>query len=96
MPADYDAVILGGSITPVTTSVRWSSGPSRITTALALNPSAFFSVCLTAADDTEESRAATRGYLDDFVEQHRLDAGTSTPRSPAPCSTASTTSPRAR
>ncbi len=29
----------------------------------------FFSVCLTAADDTEEARAATRGYLDGFVEQ---------------------------
>ena len=32
-------------------------------------PSAFFSVCLTAADDTEESRAATRRYLDEFVEE---------------------------
>jgi menaquinone-dependent protoporphyrinogen IX oxidase len=32
-------------------------------------PSAFFSVCLSAADDTEESRAATRGYIDDFVER---------------------------
>ena len=32
-------------------------------------PSAFFSVCLTVADDTEESRAATRRYLDEFVEE---------------------------
>ena len=32
-------------------------------------PSAFFSVCLTAADDTDESRAATRAYIDDFAER---------------------------
>ena len=32
-------------------------------------PSAFFSVCLTAADDSEESRTATREYLDEFVER---------------------------
>ena len=37
-------------------------------TTLATRPSAFFSVCLTAADDTEESHAATRRYLDEFVE----------------------------
>jgi len=49
--------------------VRWSSGPSGITFALGLTPSAFSSVCLAVADDTEESHAATRGYLNDFVEQ---------------------------
>jgi menaquinone-dependent protoporphyrinogen oxidase len=37
--------------------------------ALARRPSAFISVCLTAAEETEESRAATRGYLDDFAER---------------------------
>ena len=30
-------------------------------------PSAFFTVCLTIADDTDESREATRGYHDEFV-----------------------------
>ena len=38
--------------------------------ARALNgvPSAFFSVCLTAADDTEESHRATREYIDVFLD----------------------------
>ena len=68
-PADYDAVILGASIHAghhQRALVKWAE---RHHTALDLNPSAFFSVCLTAADDAEEARAATRGYLDDFVEQ---------------------------
>jgi menaquinone-dependent protoporphyrinogen oxidase len=68
-PPDYDAIILGGSIHAghhQRALVRWAE---RHHAALNLTPSAFFSVCLTAADDTEESRAATRGYLDDFVER---------------------------
>ena len=68
-PPDYDAVILGASIHAghhQHALVKWAE---RHHTALGLTPSAFFSVCLTAADDTEESRAATRAYLDDFVEQ---------------------------
>ena len=35
---------------------------------LGMRPSAFFSVCLMAADDTDEARVATRRYLDEFVE----------------------------
>jgi menaquinone-dependent protoporphyrinogen oxidase len=65
---DYDAVIVGASIHGghhQRALVKWAE---RHHTALGLTPSAFFSVCLTAADDTEESHAATRGYLDDFVE----------------------------
>jgi menaquinone-dependent protoporphyrinogen oxidase len=68
-PAGYDAVILGGSIHAAhhqRALVKWAE---QHHTALGLTPSAFFSVCLTAADDDEESRAATRGYLDDFVER---------------------------
>jgi menaquinone-dependent protoporphyrinogen oxidase len=68
-PPDYDAVILGASIHVghhQRALVKWAE---QHHTALGLTPSAFFSVCLTAADDTEESRAATRGYLDDFVER---------------------------
>jgi menaquinone-dependent protoporphyrinogen oxidase len=67
-PLDYDAVILGASIHAghhQRALVKWAE---RYHTALGLTPSAFFSVCLTAADDDEESRAATRGYLNDFVE----------------------------
>jgi len=67
-PPGYDAVILGASIHAghhQRALVKWAE---QHHTALGLTPSAFFSVCLTAADDTEESHAATRGYLDDFVE----------------------------
>ena len=75
---DYDAVILGGSVHAghhQRALVKWAE---RHHTALDLKPSAFFSVCLTAADDTEESRAATRGYLDDFVEKTGWTPGRST------------------
>jgi menaquinone-dependent protoporphyrinogen oxidase len=67
-PPDYDAVILGASIHAGRHQhavVKWAK---RHHTSLAAGPSAFFSVCLTAADDTDESRAATQAYLDDFVE----------------------------
>jgi len=67
-PWQYDAVVVGASVhaghhqKAVIEWVRSYAG--------ALNglPSAFFSVCLTAADDTEESRIATRAYLDQFAE----------------------------
>jgi menaquinone-dependent protoporphyrinogen oxidase len=67
-PRDFDAVILGASIHAghhQKEIVEWARAHH---TTLALHPSAFFSVCLTAADDTEESRVATRRYLDEFVE----------------------------
>jgi hypothetical protein len=41
----------------------------RHRTALATVSSAFFSVCLTAADDTDESREATHAYIDALVEK---------------------------
>ena len=78
VPSDYDAVILGASIHAghhQRALVKWAE---QHHTALGLTPSAFFSVCLTAADDTEESRAATRGYLDDFVEATGWTPGSST------------------
>ncbi len=78
VPSDYDAVVLGASIHGghhQRALVEWAE---RHHTALGLIPSAFFSVCLTAADDDEESRAATRGYLDDFVEPTGWTPGRST------------------
>lgn len=68
-PAGYDAVIVGGSIHAdhyQREVVEWAKRHSE---ALGAMPSAFFCVCLTAADDTEESDEATRGYLDAFVEE---------------------------
>jgi menaquinone-dependent protoporphyrinogen oxidase len=68
-PLDYDAVIVGASIHAGHHQRELVEWAKRHHTGLGMVPSAFFSVCLTAADDTEESRTATRGYLDDFVEQ---------------------------
>ena len=68
VPGDYDGVIVGASIHAghhQRAIVDWAE---RNRTTLGAMPSAFFSVCLTAADDTDESRAATRKYVDDFVE----------------------------
>jgi len=67
-PHDYDAVIVGGSIHAGHHQRELVEWVECHHTALGVIPSAFFTVCLTVADDTEESRAATRGYLDDFVE----------------------------
>jgi menaquinone-dependent protoporphyrinogen oxidase len=67
-PSEYDAVIVGASIHAGHHQhdvVDWVTAHH---TALNLRPSAFFSVCLTAADDTDESRAATRRYLDEFLD----------------------------
>ena len=66
---DFDAVLVGASIHVGHHQREVIEWAERNRTGLGMRPSAFFSVCLTAADDTDESRAATRGYLDDFVEQ---------------------------
>jgi menaquinone-dependent protoporphyrinogen oxidase len=67
-PSDYDAVIVGASVHAghhQREVVDWAASHS-----LAMNrmPSAFFSVSLSAAEDTEESREATRKAVDDFVD----------------------------
>ncbi len=64
---DYDAVIVGASVHAGhhQKAVRkWMHGH-----AAALNgmPSAFFSVCLTAADDTDEAREASQRYIDETL-----------------------------
>jgi menaquinone-dependent protoporphyrinogen oxidase len=68
-PPDFDAVIVGASVHNghhQRDIVAWAEGHA---TALSMMPSAFFSVCLTAADDTDDARQATRNYLDDFEDQ---------------------------
>src|SRR5687768_14966374 len=59
-PRDYDAVLVGASIHAGKHQKEVVQWAARHHATLALRPSAFFSVCLTAADDTEESHAATR------------------------------------
>jgi menaquinone-dependent protoporphyrinogen oxidase len=67
-PWQYDAVVVGASIhaghhqKAVLEWVRTHAG------VLNTMPSAFFSVCLTAADDTDEARAASQGYVDQALE----------------------------
>ena len=68
-PGLYDGIILGASIHAghyQSEIVKWAKSYA---TGLNGMPSAFFSVCLTAADDTDESREATRKYLDDLADE---------------------------
>ena len=65
----YDAVVAGASIHGGRFQSDLVDWATRHATSLSLRPSAFFSVCLTAAEDSEESRQATRDYLDDFEER---------------------------
>ena len=65
---DRDAVIVGGSIHAGHHQRELVDWARRHRATLARTPSALFTVCLTAADDTDESRAATRRYLVEFVE----------------------------
>ena len=68
-PADFDAVIVGASVHAghhQHAVVEWAKAHS---TTLNSMPSAFFSVSLSAAEDSEESRAANRGYIDDFSDR---------------------------
>ena len=67
-PRDYDAVVVGASIHAGKHQQEILDWVHRHRVTLAMRPNAFFSVCLTAADDTEESRSATRRYRDEFVE----------------------------
>ena len=67
-PAGYDAAIVAGSIHAghhQRSLVDWAKHHA---TALNGMPSAFFSVSLGAAEDTDESREATRKYIDDFLD----------------------------
>jgi menaquinone-dependent protoporphyrinogen oxidase len=65
---DYDAVIIGASIHAghhQPALVEWTKHHSF---QLSTRPSAFFSVCLTAAEDNDTARETARDYVDDFEE----------------------------
>jgi menaquinone-dependent protoporphyrinogen oxidase len=66
-PTEYDAIVLGGSIHAGKHQrelVEWATAHNAALNAL---PSAFFTVCLTAAEDSVESRDATAEYIEHFV-----------------------------
>ena len=67
-PWQYDAVVVGASIHAghyQKAILEWVDTHSVVLSSM---PSAFVSVCLAAADDSDESRAATRRYIDELVE----------------------------
>jgi menaquinone-dependent protoporphyrinogen oxidase len=68
IPSAYDLVIAGGSVHAGHHQGELREWAAREAVTLNRMPAAFFSVCLTAADDTDEAHAATRGYIDDFLE----------------------------
>ena len=68
-PWEYDAVVVGASIHAghyQKTILNWVDAHS---VALSSMPSAFFSVCLTAADDTDEAREASQRYIDEALDK---------------------------
>jgi menaquinone-dependent protoporphyrinogen oxidase len=67
-PSDYDAVIVGASIHGGHYQREVVDWVKHHAVTLSAMPSAFFSVCLTAAEGTEESRAVTREYVDRLID----------------------------
>jgi menaquinone-dependent protoporphyrinogen oxidase len=66
--SEFDGVIVGASLHVghhQKEIVEWLSAHH---TALSERPSAFFSVSLTAADDTDEARASTRELIDEVLD----------------------------
>lgn len=68
-PGDYDAVVVGASIHAGHHQREIIDWARHHAVSLNMLPSAFFSVCLTAAEDDEQARAAVRGFLDDFEDR---------------------------
>ena len=68
-PFNYDAVIVGASVHAGHHQKAVRKWLHEHAAALNGMPSAFFSVCLTAADDTDEARADARRYIDETLEE---------------------------
>ncbi len=67
-PADFDGVIVGASVHAghhQSEVVEWARAHAATLNAM---PSAFFSVSLSAAEDTDEAKQANRGYIDEFSD----------------------------
>jgi menaquinone-dependent protoporphyrinogen oxidase len=67
-PAAYDAVIVGGSIHRGHYERDLIDWIRHRRVALTMTPSAFFSVCLVAADEGPEAREAALTYIDELEE----------------------------
>jgi menaquinone-dependent protoporphyrinogen oxidase len=74
-PGDYDVVVVGASLHKEhhqQTIAEWVTARSA---GLEQRPSVFFSVSLSAADDSDTSRAATQHCIDEFCAQTRWTPG---------------------
>jgi menaquinone-dependent protoporphyrinogen oxidase len=67
-PLRYDAVVVGASVHAGRHQKPVADWARRYADALNAMPSAFFSVSLTAADDTGEARATTARLIGEFAE----------------------------
>ena len=67
--APYDGVIVGASLHRVHHQREMVDWVKSHRAALAERPSAFFSVSLAAAEDTDEARETTQRCIDDFVQE---------------------------
>ncbi len=77
-PAGYDGVIVGASIHAGHHQREIVDWAKKHAVALGAGPSAFFSVCLAIADDTDEARAAAQKYIDDFADETGWTADSAT------------------
>ncbi|MDX6702375.1 MAG: menaquinone-dependent protoporphyrinogen oxidase [Baekduia sp.] len=68
-PAGFDGVIVGGSIHMSRHQQAIIDWVTEHRATLNAVPSAFFSVSLTAADDTDEARTATSGLIDHVMDE---------------------------
>ncbi len=68
-PGRYDVVVVGASLHQEHHQKAIVEWVKEHRAALAQQPSAFFSVSLAAAEDSDESRAATRRCIDEFCTQ---------------------------
>ena len=67
--ADYRAVVVGSAIRVAKLHPDALSFIKRHATALSQRPVAYFIVCLTLQDDTEENRQTVAGYLDAIQQE---------------------------
>ena len=68
-PGDYDVVVVGASLHKEHHQPAIAEWVTARSAGLEQRPSVFFSVSLSAADDSDTSRAATQHCIDEFCAQ---------------------------
>ena len=67
--AEFDAFVIGASVHQGHHQPEMVEWIAKHRTVLSLHPSAFFSVSLTAADDTDEACETVRSMIDDVLDE---------------------------